>query len=85
MDKNTIFRISELKGKIINQTATQAERDEYVEILHDNKRLYDSLYESYKKNEYVEDVLKACVIIGGIIILGLKLNEATKDVKISLN
>jgi hypothetical protein len=49
MDKNTIDKIKSLKYKIEAGTASQSEKDEYVEILHQNKKLYDSLYESYKK------------------------------------
>jgi hypothetical protein len=64
-----------LKEKIENSTATQSERDEYVEILHKSKNLDDLLYNSYRNNKFVDNVINTSIIIGGIIILGMRLND----------
>jgi hypothetical protein len=75
MDKHEVYRISDLKKKIVSGTATQAEKDEYVEILRKNKNLSEELYKSYKKNEFVESILETCIILGGIIIAGTLIRE----------
>jgi hypothetical protein len=78
MKKSDISQIEELREKIEDGTATQAEKDEYVEILHKTNSLDKFLYETYKNNEFVDNIMKTCIIIGGIIVTGTRINELLK-------
>ena len=79
LEDPAIMRIKQLNLKIGDGLATNEEKDEYVNILYENKELSDTLYKSYKNNEFVDKVLRTALILGGIIIVGLMWNKALKN------
>jgi hypothetical protein len=67
-----------LMEKIYNGTATQQEKDYYIDILHKNDKITKAQYKDYRKGRNVESVIKSALIIGGAILLGVLYTDAVK-------
>lgn len=69
-------RFLELNEKIKLNTATQIEKNEYMEILYNNGDISKNQYEEYKKqNNSSNDLLEAGMTIGGFILLSYLLSK----------
>ncbi|MDR1458715.1 MAG: hypothetical protein LBI60_00650 [Bacteroidales bacterium] len=82
MEKSVINRISELKEKIVAGTATQSEKDQYVDIFYQNDGLSDFLYQSYKNPEYTDMILRTCIVMGRISIIADSVKEQQRKYQV---
>ncbi|MDR0606398.1 MAG: hypothetical protein LBG80_19150 [Bacteroidales bacterium] len=79
MTQTELNRIRELYNKIENKTITQIEKDEFVEIFYRNNVLSEKSYKSYRKNEFVDAIIRTCITLGGIIFAGILIREAIEN------
>jgi NurA-like 5'-3' nuclease len=70
-----VQRIKMLNKKIIDGLASDSEKNEYIELLHQTNSLSEKLYEKYKRKEFIETILKTALIVGGIFVLGAILSK----------
>lgn len=69
-------RFLELNEKIKSNTATQTEKNEYMEILYKNGDISKVQYEEFKsQNKDSNELLNAGMTIGGIILLSYLLSK----------
>ena len=70
LEKLQIFREAFKIG-----TDTKLERDGMVQILADNQSITKEMYDSYHQGENVDQILRACNTIAGIILAGELLSQ----------
>lgn len=58
----------ELKRLIDNKQASSNEKKEYIELLYRNGNITSSQYQSYLKNQNTDDIIKAALVIGGVLL-----------------
>lgn len=63
-------RMGYLMQSIDNSTATPNEKDEYMLLLFKNGNIPKKQYDDYLNKKYQNDILKAGLTIGAIIIVG---------------
>ena len=68
-------RLSYLTKRVEAGTATKAEKDEYMLILFSNRSITHQQYSDYKSGNNAEEILKAGMVIGGIILLGVLISK----------
>ncbi len=69
-------RFLELNEKIKSNTATQVEKNEYMEILYKNGDISKNQYDEFKKqNNTSSDLLEAGMTIGGLILVSYLLSK----------
>lgn len=68
-------RLQELKRKVSAKTATKAEENELMELLHQNGSITRKQLEDYKKGENADRIMKAGLVIAGILLLGYLINK----------
>jgi hypothetical protein len=69
-------RLIYLNQKIKDNSATKPEKDEYMNILYDNGNISQEQYDSYLLNNSMqEEIIKAALIIGGIILIAYLLEK----------
>lgn len=62
-------KLLELKQLIDNNQATNEQKREYVELLYKNGHISRKQYEDYLSNKNSEDIIKAALIIGGVLLV----------------
>ena len=75
MNKKDYQKLLALKQAIENNRATKKQKREYVELLYKNGNITKKQYENYLANKNAEDIIKATLVIGGIILAGWLLSE----------
>lgn len=68
-------RLLELNQKVRNNTATQEEKDELMDLLFANGSITQKQYNDYRSGRNVDDLVKAGFIIAGILLLGYALRN----------
>jgi hypothetical protein len=71
-------RLLDLKNKISHNQATAEERKEYMTLLYRNGNITKDQYDKFLSNQNAEDIVKAGLTIGGVILatwLLLKLTD----------
>jgi len=68
-------RILELNEKIKSGKANKTETDEYMRLIYQNGSITEKQFDDYTHGRNVEDILKAGLVIGGIILLGYLLSK----------
>lgn len=74
-EKNNADRLLFLNQKVKNRTATNEETEEYMNFLYMNGSITPKQYQDYKSGKNVEEIIKAGLIIGGIVLLGYALGK----------
>ena len=72
---NNINQLLSLNQKVLNHTATQKEIDDYMYLLYKNGSITQKQYSDFKEGRNVEDIIKAGLIIGGIVLLGYAIGK----------
>ena len=75
MNKKDYQKLLELKQLIDNNQATNEQKREYVELLYRNGNISKKQYEDYLSNKNTEDIIKATLVIGGILLAAWLLSE----------
>ena len=80
-DMEFITRLRELHPKVAHHTASKIEEDEYFELLNSQGDIPELTYEKYYSNdkESIREALNFAIIIAGIIILGIIVNDMIKN------
>ena len=78
IENKNMDRLLDLNQKVKNNSATKLETDEYMKYLYDNDSITLKQYNDYKSGRDVEEIIKAGLIIGGILLLGYALNKILK-------
>ncbi|MGV7105777.1 hypothetical protein [Flavobacterium sp. U410] len=76
------IRLQQLSDKVKANSATQQEKDEYMQMLYQNGSITQNQYDKYLKDKSNNDTWEAAKTIGGILLLGFllkKLFESNKD------
>lgn len=68
-------KIEILTDKVKNNTATETEKDDYMDLLYRNGSISQIQYDKYQNNKNEKDTLSAAVTIGGIILFGYLLTK----------
>ena len=68
-------RLSELSKLVKANTATEAEKKELVKILASNNSITQKQYLQYLNDENKDDILKAVMAIGAIVLLGYLISK----------
>lgn len=68
-------QLSHLGDKVRAGAATKQEKDEFMRILHQNGSITNEQYEAYKKDQNTEDIVKAGLAVGAVILIGYLLKE----------
>lgn len=71
-------RLLDLKKKIDANQATSSEKKEYMELLYVNGNITKDQYEAYITNRNADDILKASLTIGGLVLLGWLVSKIFK-------
>ena len=72
-------RLIYLNQKINNNTASKAEKDEYMRALFENGNLTKEQYDKYMSDAATqEEIVKAALTIGGIILVAYLLERLLK-------
>lgn len=61
-------RLLELKRFIDNKQASSEQIQEYLNILYRNENITKEQYDAYKKNQNADDIIKAALTIGGVLL-----------------
>lgn len=64
-----VSRLTDLGYKVKSNTATQAEKDEYMLILYQNGSITKEQYDNYRSNQNTEGLIKLALGIGAAILL----------------
>lgn len=70
-----IKRLFDLNQKVNNGTASNAEKDAYMQMLHQQGSITDKQYNDYIQGRNVDSLISAALIIGGIFLLGYLLTR----------
>ena len=68
-------KLSSLGDRVKTGTATKQEKDEFMEMLYKNGSITENQYQDYKTNQNIEELLKAGLAIGAVILIGHLLAE----------
>jgi hypothetical protein len=79
MNKRNYQRLLELKQLIDNNQATNEEKRKYVELLYRNGNISKKQYDDYLSNKNTDDIIKATLTIGGILLAAWLLSELLGD------
>jgi len=72
-------RLIYLNQKINNNTASKAEKDEYMRTLYDNGNITKEQYDKYMSDGATqEEIMKAALTIGGIILVAYLVERLLK-------
>jgi hypothetical protein len=69
-------RLAFLTEKLNSGLASQAEKDEYMKMIYQNGSITQKQYQDYLNGRNTQDIVKAAIIIGGIILLGYLLGKS---------
>ncbi len=75
IDSMDYRRLSELGERVKGGIATKVEKDEFMELLHNNGSITDRQYQEYQNNQNMEEILNAALAIGAIILIAYLLKE----------
>jgi hypothetical protein len=79
MNPSEIEKIKYLSHKIEQKTATECEKDEYVQILFQNGRISQKHYQEYmNRTSFGEDIFKAAVTVGACFLVTLLIEDLIK-------
>jgi len=59
-----------LNAKLSAGTASNKEKDLYMEELYQRGSISQKQFDSYKRGEHVDSILQTALIVGGILLLG---------------
>ena len=70
-------RLIYLNQRVKDNLATQEERDEYILDLYNNGKITKKQYDAYRNgnSDLTEDVIKAAVTIGGILLVAYLISK----------
>lgn len=68
-------RLLFLNQKVKSGDASQAEKDELMDLLYSNGSISQKQYDDFKAGRNIEEVLKASLVIAGIVLLGYLLSN----------
>lgn len=70
-------RLIYLNQRVKDNLATQEERDEYILDLYNNGNITKKQYDAYRNgnSDLTEDVIKAAVTIGGILLVAYLISK----------
>lgn len=71
-------RLSFLGDKVKADTATKAEKDEFMHILYQNGSITAKQYNDYKGNSNTDDIVNAALAVGAVLLIGYLLGEVFK-------
>ncbi|MDR2836581.1 MAG: hypothetical protein LBV69_10400 [Bacteroidales bacterium] len=71
-------RVRYLMGKIKDRTASDKEKDEYIDYLYNKGEITRKQFEDYKKNKNTDDILQIALIAGAGILLGILLGKLSE-------
>lgn len=69
MNNNEYRRLLELKELINQNQASSRQKKEYLELLYRNGNITESQYKSFLKNQNTDDIIKAALTIGGVVLV----------------
>ncbi|NJM79518.1 MAG: hypothetical protein HC854_07765 [Flavobacterium sp.] len=69
------YKLQQLSDKVKANTATQAEKDEYMQMLFQNGSITQNQYDKYNKEKNNSETINAAITIGGIILFGYLLDK----------
>lgn len=68
-------RLSNLGDKVRAGNASKLEKDEFMRMLYDNGSITEIQYSNYLKNQNVEEIMKAALAVGVVILIGYLLKS----------
>lgn len=72
-------RLLHLKRLIDNNQATISDKNEYMKILLQNGSITQNQYNSYMKNQNSEEIVRAALTIGGVILAAWLISKLVED------
>lgn len=76
MDYN---RLKVLRQKMVDKTATQSEKDEFIEMLNQYNRITKTDYKNYKKGINIENIIAFSLMVAGLIVISWMVSEKLKE------
>lgn len=68
-------RLSYLGDRVKSGLASKPEKDEFMSMLYQNGSITSSQYNNYRNNQDVEDIMKAALAVGAVVLIGYLLKE----------
>ena len=68
-------RLSYLGDKVKLGSATKEEKDEFMWMLFQNGSITQKQYDEYRTNNNADEIVKAALAIGAVILVGYLLQE----------
>lgn len=78
LENKNVHRLLLLNQKVKNNTASKSEIDEYMKCLYDNGSITSKQYNDYIAGRNTDDIIKASLVIGGILLFGYALSRIFK-------
>ena len=75
MDSIGYNQLLKLKDLIDNNQATSQQKKEYMEILYRNGNISEQQYDAFLANENADEIIKAALTIGGILLVAWLLSK----------
>ena len=72
-------RLLHLKRLIDNNQATISDKNEYMKILLQNGSITQNQYNSYMINQNSEEIVRAALTIGGVILAAWLISKLVED------
>jgi hypothetical protein len=63
-------RLSVLGDKVKSGLASKSEKDEFMSMLYKAGKINQKQYNDYKANQNINDILKAALAVGAIVLIG---------------
>ena len=79
MEDNNLFRLWELDQKIEQNAASDKEKEEFMFILYLNGSITKQQYENYIHGKSTDDIFKAALTIGAIVLFGFVISKILKS------
>ncbi|WKZ64801.1 MAG: hypothetical protein QY325_08465 [Flavobacteriales bacterium] len=70
MNQLDYMRLATLGEKVRAGSATNQERDEYMELLYRNGSITRQQYNDYRAGRNADEILNAALAVGAIILIG---------------
>ena len=68
-------RLSYLGDRVKAGVANKQEKDEFISLLYQNGSISTNQYNNYRNNQDVDEILKAALAVGVVVLIGYLLKE----------
>jgi hypothetical protein len=68
-------RLSDLGDRIRQGVASQQEKDEFMEFMHDHGKIASEQYQEYLSGSNTEKIINAALSVGAVVLISFLLDE----------